>query len=103
MSRKIENTGFICENCHEEVLPLSNGSFKNHCPFCLCSKHLDVMPGDRESECQGLMKPIAKKFHSKKGIQIIHQCESCGHIMVNRIAEDEQGDDMTMILSLPIK
>ncbi|MBN2797469.1 MAG: RNHCP domain-containing protein [Clostridia bacterium] len=103
MSRRKENTGFICENCHKVVQPLSNGSFRNHCPFCLFSKHLDIVPGDRESECHGLMKPIAKKIHTKKGIQIMHQCISCGHIMVNRMAEDEQGDDMTFILSLPIK
>lgn len=101
MSQKKENTGFICENCYKEVQPLSNGSFRNHCPYCLHSKHMDDVPGDRASLCQGIMKPIGKRHHSKKGIQIIHECQSCGHIMVNKIADDYQGDDINVIITLP--
>ena len=33
MTRKEENTGFVCEHCGREVLPLKDGSYRNHCPF----------------------------------------------------------------------
>lgn len=102
MSRKKENTDFICENCKKEVKALTNGSFRNHCPHCLHSKHLDMVPGDRASDCLGIMKPIGKRMHSKKGIQVVHECTRCGHIMHNKIAEDQQGDDWDLIIRLNV-
>ena len=35
MSRTSENTAFMCLKCDLEVAPLSNGSYRNHCPGCL--------------------------------------------------------------------
>lgn len=52
MDRKDENTGFVCEFCHAEVYPLVNGSYRNHCPRCLFSKHVDDSLGDRASHCR---------------------------------------------------
>ncbi|WP_432664873.1 RNHCP domain-containing protein [Wukongibacter baidiensis] len=101
MSRKKENTGFICERCSEYVYPLNNGSFRNHCPFCLYSKHLDNKPGDRMNQCKGLMKPIGIRNKSGKGMQIIHRCMKCGKEKVNKIAEfDNQPDDIDVIVKL---
>ena len=37
MSRNTENRGFCCEHCQQMVLPVTNGSYRNHCPFCLRS------------------------------------------------------------------
>ena len=37
---------FICENCGRKVEPLGY-SCRNHCPYCLYSKHVDINPGDR--------------------------------------------------------
>lgn len=103
MSRKVENTGFICENCGKEVLPLENGSYRNHCPFCLHSKHVDVIPGDRMSQCKGLLKPIGIKYNSKKGMQIIHRCTICGAVKANKIAEyTQQPDDIIEITKLSV-
>ncbi|MEX6015298.1 RNHCP domain-containing protein [Mammaliicoccus sciuri] len=93
MSREKENTGFICENCGREVKPLSNGSFRNHCPFCLCSKHLDIVPGDRESTCEGIMDPIDIIHNSKKGYQLIHKCRKCGELRKNKIAKNTIQED----------
>ncbi len=93
MSRKTENTGFICAYCGADVKPLTNGSYRNHCPICLYSIHVDNLPGDRASNCLGLMKPIGIRFNSKKGWQIIHHCKKCGTEKVNRIAPD---DDETL-------
>jgi len=88
MTRKQGNEGFICENCGEEILPLTNGSYRNHCPYCLHSKHVDEVPGDRINECRGIMKPVGIKNNSSKGFQIIHRCLECGEEKVNRIAEN---------------
>lgn len=101
MSRKDENKGFICEQCGHKVLPLTNGSYRNHCPFCLYSKHLDSEPGDRQCSCSGLMEPIGLQYNSQKGFQIIHECIRCGQRKVNRVAERTvQPDDINEILKL---
>jgi DNA-directed RNA polymerase subunit RPC12/RpoP len=86
MSRKEENTGFICENCGSKVKPLSNGSYRNHCPYCLYSKHVDQKPGDRAERCGGLMIPAGLVYKSGKGYQIIHRCLNCGQESVNKVA-----------------
>ncbi|MEI4618326.1 RNHCP domain-containing protein [Bacillus cereus] len=100
MSRNIENTSFICEFCQENVLPLSNGSYRNHCPFCFYSKHVDdVIPGDRNSSCKGLMEPIDIKYHSKKGYQLVHVCVECQKEQVNKIAQDTiQSDNVVQLM-----
>lgn len=92
MSRKTENTGFICQNCGKEVLPLTDGSYRNHCPFCLYSLHVDITPGDRQCDCGGLMKPI-KIIKNKKGFQILHRCQKCGFERHNKINEDTRQPD----------
>lgn len=66
MSRKQENTSFQCEKCGTEVQPLTNGSYRNHCPICLYSKHMDDKPGDRLSKCGGLMKLMGLDYSAKK-------------------------------------
>lgn len=98
MSRNTENTGFICEQCLTQVKPLTNGSFRNHCPNCLYSKHLDNKPGDRASQCHGLMSPIGIKYSSKKGYQIIHQCKKCGKTGKNKAAVDTEQEDQLLYL-----
>ena len=101
MSRRKENTGFICENCGREVLPVTDGSYRNHCPFCLYSKHVDVVLGDREERCGGLMKPVGLIYKSGKGFQLVHRCLKCGEEKVNRVAESSiQPDEIVELLRL---
>ncbi|GHV29579.1 RNHCP domain-containing protein [Clostridia bacterium] len=101
MSKETENVGFVCENCGCDVRPLSNGSFRNHCPACLCSKHVDNQPGDRIAKCFGLMEPVGVVATSKKGLQILHRCLMCGEERLNKIAENtEQCDDYQFVLEL---
>ena len=88
------DSGFICGNCGKEVPPLSYSS-RNHCPFCLYSLHADIMPGDRASECRGLMAPVAVVPHSKKGFVITHKCIKCGSERNNRSATD---DDTSLLI-----
>jgi len=101
MSRKSENTSFICAHCGETVIALTNGSYRNHCPLCLYSLHVDKGIGDRQSLCLGLMEPRGIVYNSKKGYQLVHVCRKCNEKRVNRIAENtEMPDDFDMILSL---
>ncbi len=95
--------GFICENCGKEVLPLGYTS-RNHCPFCLWSLHLDVNPGDRESDCGGKMRPVKAEPDPKKGYVLLHRCEKCGALRRNKTAHEAkvQPDDLKKIIALTV-
>ena len=51
-SRRAENTGFACVHCSAPVPANTDGHYRNHCPHCLWSLHVDELPGDRASDCQ---------------------------------------------------
>jgi len=88
---------FICEHCNKNVDKL-NYSARDHCPYCLYSKHVDINPGDRNNTCQGLLKPIGiEKF--KDTYKIVYKCERCGEFHKNIIATD---DDMDTIIQLSV-
>lgn len=54
------NDMFTCKNCGWLVMPEGAGSdHRNHCPNCLSSLHVDIEPGDRRSDCGGIMEPVA--------------------------------------------
>jgi hypothetical protein len=93
---------FVCMNCRNFVSSetmLAGVHHRNHCPFCLSSRHLDLFKaGDRLSACKARMHPVAltlKKTAKKYGIEnkgeimLVHQCEGCGKISINRIASDD--------------
>ena len=87
---------FVCENCGKKVSKLGY-SCRNHCPYCLYSKHVDVNPGDRAETCHGLLEPIGVDLQNKKGYVIIYKCQKCGAIRKNVSARD---DDMRKIIKL---
>lgn len=86
---------FKCEHCRADVGNLAIGTrHRNHCPYCLWSKHLDQrIPGDRASACRGLMEPMGITFKNKGGDQgelmVVHKCLKCGQIEKNRVAGDD--------------
>ena len=41
-----KDEAFTCINCGKEVSPLGYTT-RDHCPHCLYSIHIDIMPGDR--------------------------------------------------------
>ncbi len=86
---------FICEHCGKKVNPLGYTS-RDHCPYCLYSKHVDINPGDRENPCKGLLKPIEIE-NFKDTYKIIYQCETCKEKHKNIIAKD---DDMNKIIEI---
>jgi hypothetical protein len=98
MSKQTQNTSFTCERCAHQIEKLSNGSYRNHCPACLWSKHVDITPGDRANTCKGLMEPIGLVQHPKKGWQIVHQCSTCSERGRNIVAQDTDQPDCTQML-----
>ncbi|QIK69821.1 RNHCP domain-containing protein [Erysipelothrix sp. HDW6C] len=99
--RVLKNCSFICENCQLEVKALNNGSYRNHCPLCLHSKHVDCKPGDRKSRCLGLMRPVSYRYHSKKGYQVKHICKVCAYVRYNIVATDcDQPDSIQELMEL---
>ena len=89
---------FICENCGKEVTK-AEYTARDHCPYCLYSKHVDINPGDRQNTCRGLLKPIGvEKF--KDTYKIIYKCTSCGQEHKNIIAND---DDMQEIIRISVQ
>jgi DNA-directed RNA polymerase subunit RPC12/RpoP len=89
IGRKSENAGFACARCGADVEPLTNGGYRNHCPRCLWSVHVDEAPGDRASSCGGALAPVGVDYRGAKGFVVVHRCESCGATRRNRAAPDD--------------
>ena len=86
---KKHNTGFICLKCGAKN-PKATESERNHCRECLYSLHVDKKtPGDRKSDCHGLMEPVGLDYKGKKGFMIKHKCVKCGKEIPNKRAEDD--------------
>jgi hypothetical protein len=97
---RTEKQEFRCRRCGLFVGPtLGGGKHRNHCPYCLHSRHVDgSVPGDRSSDCGGLMAPIGAFTRPKGEHAIVHRCLTCGFERYNRIAAD---DDFEAVLELP--
>ncbi len=92
---------FICKNCGEEVSLEAPGTrHRNHCPYCLYSRHVDIKIGDRKSKCRGMMKPIGIVRRDDGERLVVHQCQGCGFVSKNRIAGD---DDDELLIELEEK
>ena len=87
------NDAFVCGQCGTAVAPLAAGGFRNHCPTCLWSRHVDRTPGDRSETCGALMRPTSAA-HERGGWYIEHVCERCGFSRRARLSlEDPQQPD----------
>lgn len=85
---------FECENCQTTV---KGDGYTNHCPKCLYSKHVDMeVPGDRMSNCLGLMLPIRAEFSGGE-YTIVHKCERCEKQIRNK---SHSQDDIDVIIKL---
>jgi hypothetical protein len=94
------NESFTCEACGRTVPP-RKASCRNHCPYCLVSKHVDVHPGDRANACGGLMDLVDYELSSKKGLVLIFRCRRCQSLTRNVAALDDPlaADDYDQILA----
>ncbi len=83
--------GFVCVHCGLEVSPHGRTA-RNHCPQCLRSLHVDIVPGDRLSSCHGVLEPVGLSFRG--GDPVIHyRCRKCNAEGVNRALEDGDPPD----------
>lgn len=86
---------FTCENCKKEVNKLEYTA-RDHCNHCLYSKHVDILPGDRQNTCHGLLEPISIEKY-KNTYKIIYKCQKCHQIHKNIMAND---DNYELIIKL---
>ena len=93
---KMIDESFVCAVCGKEVSPL-NYSARDHCPYCLCSLHVDINPGDRANQCKGILKPIGiDKF--KDTYKIVYKCDKCNELHRNVMANDDDFDKIIDVM-----
>lgn len=93
---------FSCAHCGHIISSdpiLSGVNNRNHCPYCLWSRHLDLYePGDRLAACKEPMQPVGltlkrtRKRYPREGqgeLMLVHLCRGCGKVSINRIAADD--------------
>ena len=80
-TRTVED--FTCGHCGETV---TGDGYTNHCPACMWSRHVDIDPGDRASECGGMMQPIQIMYEQSE-FHVLHRCIACGHEKKNRTSD----------------
>ena len=93
---------FLCRYCQAHVYTqtiFSAVQHRNHCPYCLWSRHVDLLQaGDRLSACKASMEPIGltvkqrqNKYGSGRGgeLMLLHRCKNCNKLSINRIAADD--------------
>lgn len=102
---------FTCNFCSYLVSArtgISGVVNRNHCPFCLHSRHVDLFtPGDRLCACKGLMSPVGvtlKHTRDKYALRtsgelmLVHRCNACSALSINRIAADDDAIKLLEIL-----
>ncbi|NMB58424.1 MAG: RNHCP domain-containing protein [Chloroflexi bacterium] len=109
-----DTQNFKCRNCGFFVTQnreLSGVNNRNHCPRCLWSRHMDITPGDRKSDCLSRMEPVGltvkhvnKKYGCAVGeLMVIHVCTCCGKVSINRIAADDDPDVIHTIFNISLE
>ena len=98
----MKDENFTCDVCGQEVSKLEY-SARDHCPYCLHSKHVDINPGDRMCACLGVLKPVAIEKGKKDRYKIVYRCEKCGMIKKNVAAKDDNFDKIIELMANPLK
>ena len=93
---------FLCMVCDTEVKALGYTA-RDHCPKCLCSKHVDNNPGDRANLCHGILRPIEVEPAKKDNYKIVYLCDKCKTIKRNKMAKDDNLELIIKIMSNPDK
>ena len=93
------NETFDCIFCGKEI-PLPISGIRDHCPHCLRSRHVDIVPGDRAANCRGRMDPI--QFELIGGVVWIeYQCSDCPHTYRVRAHDEDQLPHSLSVGDLP--
>ena len=104
---QLYNGDFRCLHCRQLISAAPRFSRvlnRNHCPYCLWSRHVDLtQAGDRLSACKAQMEPIGltlkltpRRYSPADGgeLMLIHRCVECGKLSINRIAADDFADTL---------
>ena len=96
------NADFKCHHCGAYVSAsraLAGVANRNHCPYCLWSRHLDLLEaGDRLAACKAPMRPVGLTMKNSRNkyarigsgeLMLVHLCTDCQRISINRIASDD--------------
>jgi DNA-directed RNA polymerase subunit RPC12/RpoP len=97
--KQAHRPSFRCAHCRREIPTQALGTKnRNHCPYCLWSRHVDEAVGDRKSKCLAAMRAVGLTLKTDGGeLMVVHMCTQCPKISKNRIA----GDDLdTALLDL---
>ena len=96
------NDTFTCKVCGRVCTPQNAGSdHRNHCPNCLSSLHVDEEPGDRASDCGGIMEPVAL---GTQGRRMGHHppLQTLRKAQLNRVAADDNPMKLMSIAMKPL-
>jgi predicted RNA-binding Zn-ribbon protein involved in translation (DUF1610 family) len=90
---------FVCAACGLDVAPHGRTA-RDHCPYCLHSLHVDVVPGDRAAICGGIMQPVGVQMSGDRAV-LSYECKKCGYEHVNQALTDgAPPDDWEAIVGL---
>jgi hypothetical protein len=95
---------FRCVGCRLDVPLMAPGTaHRNHCPHCLSSLHVDRTPGDRRATCRGRMAALSVTVREGGEWLIVHHCQRCGGLGVNRIAGDDNALALMRLAMRPLR
>jgi len=106
-STAVTSSAFHANNPVSGLSVVSGVHHRNHCPYCLWSRCLDLFaPGDRLSACKAPMRPVGlalkrvnKKYASDKSgeLLLVHYCNECGKVSLNRLAADDDSQSVLQV------
>ena len=71
------DVAFDCIHCGRSV-PVGGRMVRDHCPYCLSGRHVDIHPGDRAATCRAVLRP--NSFEVRTDLVWIHyKCSECDH------------------------
>lgn len=90
---------FACLHCGVAV-GAHGRTARDHCPHCLRSLHVDVVPGDRAADCGGLLDPVSLELRGSE-LVLHYRCRRCGASRTNRAVQDgDPPDDPRQLAAL---
>ncbi len=101
--RRNECEPFKCGRCRSFIQPpATGGRYRNHCPVCLTSRHVDARrPGDRACSCRALMPAVGTYFRPDGEQMLVHRCNGCAAERTNRIAADDNPAALRRLVLAP--
>ena len=110
------NTDFKCQHCGCYVSTarfLAGVGNRNHCPYCLWSRHLDFFEaGDRLAACKAPMRPVGLTMKNSRNkyartasgeLMLVHLCTDCDRISINRIAADDHPESIKEVFKASLE